>query len=382
MNNRRRNEATSMNRTPVYIALVISLFIIICGSSVAYRYVSRVYLPTMTALQDVFATGTSNAQMTANAVASVQAATQSAQAAAQVAVQTAEYDKSLTQTAQVAIFETATALARPTNTPVLEPVCKATVFNTSWMSPQPGWISQLGTAISIPENSTVEVDGRLYDSAWVHVKFNGKSGFMRNDTLAIDAGCTPVTGDLHFLAGWVDSNWRVLVDDSFASIKPIWGVDNSHPIFKNTDNFGETTLQASSNTQEFVFSTDSLRQPPIPAFKLFTYFTGRRLSEGGYFGVRFYGANNSLYEIRFLPRECAYSIYENNVKIYNWPFSKVSCIDRYYVIQLAVDESHKMTLNVNGEINTVPINPLEGGISFVVNNLSLEFNYIVVTAPR
>lgn len=388
MNNNRRNETVSMNKTPVYIALVVSAFIMLCGSGVAYRYVGGVYLPTMTALKDVFAIRTSQAQTTTSIAVSVQAATQTAQTSTKAAIQTAEYEKSLTYAAQTAVAQTKFALENPTNTPTpnLVPTCQAKTVNETWIFQQPGFTSQPGIAVYVHEDTNVIVDGRLRDQAWVHVIMGDKRGFIRRDALMFDdTNCAPVIADLHFLAGWLlEPGWGVLVDDT-AFVGPTrWMMNNNQPL--PTSSIGdESALHVSANTQGDAFSIEALRQAQASAFDLRTYFTAQRVGAGSYIGIRFYAKDGSYYEVRFLPysKECSYSIHENTTVVYSSDFSKIVCAYGTYAIHLAVDERHNLRLVVNGaESTSVQINSLKGGINFSVYNFVADFNYIVVTVPR
>lgn len=381
MNNRRRNESASMNKTPVNIALVISAVIILCGLSVGYYYVSRVYQPAMTALQDVFATRTSQAKTATSIAVSTQSAVQAVQEATQSAMQTTQAAVLATQAEQTATSARATALALPTATPQL-PTCKANVQSATWMFPQPGWISQPDVAISVPEDASVVVNGRLRDQAWVHVLMDNKSGFIRRDALSFDdANCVPAIVDLHFLAGWLEPSWRVLVDDT-AFVGPTrWTTDNNQPL--STISIGnESALHVSAND---AFSLEVLRQVQVPAFDLHTYFTAQRVALGSYIGIRFYGRDGSYYEVRFFPHsdECVYSIYENTNVVLSSGFSKIVCAYGTYAMRLVVDEKQNLKLIINGsESTSVSINNLKGGINFSAYAFKADFNYIVVTTPR
>jgi len=276
----------------------------------------------------------------------------------------------------------ATQLVRATDTPSLSG-CEAKTRNSTRLFPQPGWTSQ--PAISIPEGKTVTVDGRVRDQAWVHTKMDDKSGFMRKDDLIfLDANCAPSIADLHFLAGWLQPGWRVLVDDTTFEGQTSWTTDNAQPL-PTTSTSNESALRVVADIPGSVFSTEVLRRDQVSAFDLHTYFIVQRLNEGSYFAVRFYEEDGSLYEVRFSPKECIYSIYENKSEIFESVFSESVCAEHYFAINLSVDVNHNLILVVNGMESTsmIHINDLkEGGIDFSIYNLSADFNYIVVMAPR
>lgn len=380
-----------MNRTPVYYALVLSAVIIILGVMQANRYVTKVYEPTKTVMQGTFTarTALAHASLTAQSAAQVIEAQQTANS---VMLTTTAVDTiRQTEIQQITQNAMSTASALPTNTPDLNTGCEAVVEgNLQVMLARPGLFNgSKNTSIPLPENSLVLVDGSLRDKAWVHVRFGGQTGFMRMDALRFkDKLCKPEVADLHFLARLLDQDWLVLVDDTFAANQYRWArLDNNQQI-RSKISGSESVLNIPANNEELVFSTNVLTAAQLSTFKLFTNFKTLYSSAGSYVGFRFYENTGSFYQLRFFPTECSFSVYESDNEVFAAVLPVQTCIDRYYVFEMSFDASHFLNLNINGvengpiKIDDLNNGSLNGGINLSVRNLGMEFNYLVVTAPR
>lgn len=391
MNNRRGEGYVTMNRTPVYYALGISVAIILLGLAQANRYVTKVYEPTKTAMQGTFAARTALAydSLTAQSATQVIEAQQTVNSVNATALMADTIR--MTEVQQLTQNAMSTALAQPTITPDLGSGCEAFVDgNLQLMLARPGLFNgSKNTATPLPENSLVLVDGKLRDRAWVHVKFGEQTGFMRIEALKFkDSNCKPSVADLHFLATLLDQGWLVLVDDTFAANQYRWArLDNNEQIRSNSSG-SESVLSVPANNQDFIFSTNVLNAAQLSAFKLFTNFKTQYSSVGSYVGFRFYENKESFYQLRFYPTECSFSVYEDDNEVFTSALPIQACTDRYYVLEMSFDADHYLELNINGvengpiKIDDLEDGSLKGGINLSVHNLGMEFNYLVVTAPR
>ncbi len=392
--NTNRSRGVSMNRTPVTISIILSLFIVIGGASYAYRYMTKEFLPWQAENQVVIAASNTAQAVLETATASAVQANQTATASAVAVEQTATAEAIAANQAETALAissnQTATAAYLPTATPDNLTKCDA-VAKGGNLSPVPGASNPPKGLVAVPANSPVIVDGRLRDSYWVHVNFNGDSGFMATNLLDYkDRNCAPSVEDLSFWAGWLEPDRRVLVDDTFASNQYQWfrKNDDGSDIAILASGNTESTLAVSATGKEVVFSTDMLRLAAVPTFKLHTFVTFRKMYEGGsYLGIRFYDDNNTFYQIRFYPVQCKYSIYENENESFPQKLEESICRNPNYSLMVSVDTDHNINLNINGVDKLAQIPNLQGlniagGISFTAYKIDADFNYIVVTAPR
>lgn len=385
---------------PVQISIFIAVAIVVTGSFFAYKYIAFTYKPGLISkeatesLQKIYAEQTASMEATLQAYQNTQEyqsqlATRAAQElqATESAISQQKTKSALDELSTQSALATIQAI--PTPTPQLMD-CAATVNSDSGiLSILPSYIE---TGIkTIPQNTTVVVNGRLRDNAWVHVVANGETGFMRRSNLKYsDDNCSPMITDIHFFTSLFDSRNRVLVDETFASDQYSWVIrgDKKQNLLSDKDS-DEAYLELYSKYATKVISTNTLKKGQFPAFQLITYFKLLNIYDKGYFGIRFADNKNSYYEFRFFPTSCEYSIIdgidESTIKLGN--LRSRTCSGDYTYLVVNITKDNNLLLTINGE-NVGPI-PLEishdrnnGGIDIIVSNLDLDINFIIVSTPK
>lgn len=381
-----------IRKEPVIIASIVSIILLVTGGMIANRYVTGVYQPTMSSLQGTLVIVEAQNQVAAQTQFAAETASYSfskTQEAESYAVQTQEKLASQTADAQQTLiaFEN-TQAAQPTVAPPLLS-CVAVVNKDSLLFSAPGGYFG-GEPIS--ELSSVTIQGKVTDSDWVRVQVNGQPEvkFMELKALTIKTGsCTLETNfGLGYLAGWEDASWRAQVDETFASALR-WSLQSSDTQIVAKKYGNEWVLPVQAYGQDVEFSTPKLRDNNLPVFKLFTYFTLKDRVKDSYISVRFADGLGTISEFRFYPYpdQCKFTINQGPGE-YSADLGPKVCFDNRFELSIFVDTNRsQISVTVNGVPNKnidIP-NPSgngPAGISLSVNNLAVDFNYIVVTVPR
>lgn len=362
----------------VKVAIIIALIIIGVGTLLGLNFKFNVYEPGMK-------------------TQSVEAATQAA-IDANIAKQKATEDALAFRETQTVQAEQATIQAMktleaiPTPTPEVN-ICQAiTKEDTSIIfSNVPGILYKNIGGKELPANSIVSVDGALEEKSWVHVTANDQSGFVRREDIVFsDSGCEPTISDIHYLAGWLNPGEKVIVDDSFSSNEYTWINTADNTQIANNVNKNESTLFVESGKIATVFSTKSLSEADVASFRLYTYIKSVNHSNKGYFGFRFAVNEAGYYELRLSPNDCIYTIYDSvsDSIIHKGPTKSGTCSYDLYSIDFSVTTKGELTFNINGEqygptkLANLENRDLHGGISLSVVGVEVDYNYIVVIAPK
>lgn len=311
--------------------------------------------------------------------------------------QSAATSTSLSVFATESAIQTLTAL--PTITPLPSPTlvptsapqvanCDAEVQGTSRAAyPVPG---QGHTSFNqiIEAGTIVNVVGRLGDNGWYKVEIDGKSGWMKSNSLRLLNSCRPTIFDLHYLAGWLNSDETLILDDTFSSNANIW-LDNisQENLLINTTSQGESILNVQSDSERIITTSNPLTSN-ISAFKLYTSVTADKVNDQSYFGFRFRDTGSEYIQLTFLPASCKINIYSTKKLVYSNNLDPKTCVDRYYDIYLYMSSEYKLEIQING-FDPISINLQDpdgkytnGNIGLVANKVDLAFNYIVITSPK
>ncbi len=319
-----------------------------------------------------------------------------------IETQTAAAATSFSLSATNSVFQTQTAI--PTNTPLPTPtmiptstatvtpppeqtLCDAVVQGDSRaLYPVPGQGHKSFDRI-LAVGEKVKILGRLSDNGWYKVEVSGEQGWIKSASLQVTDSCKPTIFDLHYLAGWLDPNEDLVLEDTFATNANIWVDANSQKnILPNTLQQGESVLNISSDGSIIVepmnFQTNN-----VAAFKLYTSFTVDNVSEQSYFGFRFRESEGNYYELLFSPLTCQVNVTDANNLIFTKQLDLKTCIDRYYDLYISLT-SDDLEVQINGfdPILVHLQNPngelSQGKISLVLNKMTTSLDYIVITKPK
>jgi len=351
-----------MNRRVIWLTLLISLSIIFACALAAFLFYKGVTIPTLST------------------------ATQEMLQANNYATQTAI---SIAATQTLAAMPTSTLQPSPTVTPTAPPpqvTCNSYAKSASQaIYPVPGQgHNEIGEA-----NSYVRIIGRLADSGWYKVEVDGKQGWMKSDSVSIEASCQPTTYDLHYLANWLTPDKQLIFEDLFATNTNVWldAVTKINYLVKFTTK-GEGQLEVNARKEALVTTTNPTLAN-LTAFTLYTSFTVSNVSDRSYVGVRFSDSGANYYQILLFPSNCIISVYTDSNLFYSQHMDPKACTDRYYDVSLAFSNDNHLDLQLNGFTPPVSINLQDpsgsyhgGGIKLVVNASDVQFDYLVILAPK
>lgn len=390
-----------MYRTINILGVVIVLALFAGAFFLARSYYTGTYVPTVAAVKGTAIANETINRQTQTASAKTEAEKRTRTAAAQateraltetaVAAAQTETAHTATQSAVLTLAAMPTITPSPTLAPTLTPtpaiaMCDAKVLGTSRnMYPVPGTVPSYGGVISIPADTTLQVIAGLNSPAWVAVRYDNRVGFMRADTLSLQ-NCDLKAVDLHYVAGWLapGSDWRLLVDDIFSQNKYAWTSERGeNPEAKS--NKGVGILEVGESQGDVVFSNDILRQTAIGAFEVHSYFTLDPGQDDAYIGIRFRDNGTLFYEVRLLTGNCSFVVVNEQNEVFSGSFSPAFCSDRYYFMDVSLDEQYQLKLSINNaQPQIINLQDPEGkyvmgALKFSLHNMEADFGYIVVT---
>lgn len=316
-------------------------------------------------------------------------ATQSAEYAQMTAtVQQAIRYEQQTQT-QVSWVITATAI--PTPTPTQAQFCSAKVATEyALLYSDPGVNPNPEAWVRLAMKQDVQIIGRMEDTEWLFIDSEGTKGFTQVSNLKKSGSdCEPQLLGIHYMANYLDDpDWRLVLEDSFMNNTYLWyAMDGTQ--FINDTSEPESYLEVSSYGARKEFWTDKLRDKRFEAFEVIFNAKVVRGSANGFFGVKFFIADNAYNEIRFNPYTCVYNVYEGDTELFAGNVDQSLCrLDTVYQVRIKVDEYKRIRITVNGEtqgpteIVNVTNKEMSGPLSFIVNDLQVFYNYLVVTSPK
>lgn len=221
-----------MDKRPVIIIIFLLLFIFGIVALIGINWFTNTFQPALETKQVIQATQEFYASKTAQEATQFFNATKTMETGNLFASQTAQAliimqtETAMAKTAAYNAEMTQTAI--PTSTPEILVTCIARVINdNSALNPVPSRSNYPAKVIFINEQDKVTVNSLVKGSNWVHVSYQEHTGFMNRSNLLIDADCQPNVYDLHFLAGWLKPNWKVLVEDTFTTNEHVWLLQES-----------------------------------------------------------------------------------------------------------------------------------------------------------
>ena len=369
-----------MNRKPVWIAIVVAIGILSLGYFLSMQWVDNEYHPGMATKQAEQITQTLNYQET------LQQSTANANQ-----TQTAEAKQAAIWAQETQIAAIATMTAAPTPTPDLSTGCEASVIETKTLLNQnPGLANNQDDNLRIPYGARLLVDGRMSETNWVHVNFEGQKGFVQaKDIKFSDPNCVAPLYELNFLAGWLNPASKLILEDTFTANQKIWmSKDGTEQLLPESNAEEGAYLRILVEKQEAVFSTTDLQNKDISAFDLHLNLDIYRLFTEGFWGLRFFDNDQSYYQLQFYPNICTYALYENSNLAFSGKVDKKACSGLLYDLGVSVNSKQEFIFSINGfqygptKLTSKQNSAFNGSIYLLVNDLGVDFNYIVVTAPK
>lgn len=369
-----------MVRKPICFSLAILFFIVGLGYIIHLNWEKSTLEPLQATVTKVLATKTGYSYATA---------TQSAEYAQMTAtVQQAMRYEQQTQT-QVSWAITATAIPTPTPTQAL--FCQAQISaENAFLYSDPGINPNSDSRIRLPFKQEIQIVGRMEDTEWLFIDFEGTRGFTQNSNLnKTTPDCEPQLLDIHYMANYLDDpDWRLILEDSFATNTYLWyALDGTQ--FTNNISEPESMLEVSSYGTQQELSTPKISNKKFEAFEVIFNAKVIRANTSGYFGVKFFKTQDEYNEIRFNPYTCQYSVYEGDAELFTGNVDQSLCrLDTIFQVKIKVDEYKRLLITINGETQgptelvNVTNKEMSGPMSLIVNDLQVFYNYLVVTSPK
>lgn len=367
-----------MVRKPLLIASIIVLFIASLGYLVYSNWETSVHKPLETQVTQVLATRTGFANATATQARIYAEITATAVQAVQYIQQT---------NTQISSYITATA--RPTITPTPGQSCQAQVNNEyAYLYADPGVNPNPESRTKVPLKQEVQIVGRIDDPEWLFIDWVGVRGFMQSVNLKRENyECEPQLFDLHYMAGYLDDpDWRLMLEDSFASNSYIWYTGDNEQLTTDASN-SEAQLELTSYNYQQEVWTEKLANKQFNAFEVIFNADVERANIDGYLGLKFFISDEGFHEIRFNPYSCIYSVHDGESEVFNGKVDLSLCRgETIFQVRFKIDEAKNLLVTINGETQgPTKLPSLEaksGPIRLTVSDLKVAYNYLVVTAPK
>ena len=373
-----------MSRRPIIVSFVLALIIVVAGMLGLKKLIDTVQVPLERTVTKVYA------NQTLESIAKV------TQAAIDFErTKTAEYQDYIYKQTQTQNAWNMAATAAITPTPDIKHVCEAHVSSyNAYGLPEPGNNPNQAEHYTVEMGRPLQVRAKLIGmSSWLLVQSGGEEFFMKPEHITFnEPNCYDGLKEvhIHYAAQYLpDDNWRLVLEDAFTLDEHAWKEATSRGLIPTESDGDERFLSVKSIKKNTEFYTKSLDERDFRAFEMNFNSEIIRPDTNGYLSVKFFINDDGFYEFRFFPYDCNYIILNQGLETHGGEIGVNLCRDfKDFQVKLRVNEEGQLTLKING-VEKSPITlestgnrPITGKIHFVVNNLYVKFNYIVVTAPE